>query len=53
VTRPRTIAVPTMLLDALMALCLYLQWPPEPPLDESVIALMRRIKARYTKGPGG
>jgi hypothetical protein len=35
-----------MLVDALMALCLSLQRPPDPPLDESVVALMRRIKAR-------
>jgi hypothetical protein len=44
--RPRTIELPTMLVDALMALCLSLQRPPDPPLDESVVALMRRIKAR-------
>jgi hypothetical protein len=43
-TRPRTIELPTMMVDALMALCLYLQRPPEPPLDESVKALMQRIR---------
>jgi hypothetical protein len=40
--RPHTITLPTMLVDAL---CLSLQRPPEPPLDESVIALMKRIRA--------
>ena len=45
-SRPHTIELPTMQVDALMALCLFLQRPPEPPLDESVIALMRRINAR-------
>jgi len=45
-SRPREITIPAMLADVVMAVLLHLQRPPEPPLDESVLALMRRIKAR-------
>jgi hypothetical protein len=52
-TRSRTIELPTMMVDALMALCLYLQRPPEPPLAESVKALCSvsgRIKLKEARG---
>jgi hypothetical protein len=45
-TRPRDVAIPTMLADVLMAVLLALprpDWAPDQPLGENVTALRKRL----------